>query len=311
MNIILLNKKTGRSWTLGVGPVPFLLLGLVLVMVFAGIGYLGYMLTSSYHHKSSSSALAEAWSQDIEDSSRQLTEARREANEHFTALTVRLAEIQGSVMRLDALGERLLKLAELDEEEFDFSRNTPVGGPRAAEEGAGYPYRKPEFIQVMDSLSADIMRQEEQLKVLERLMVDRKLKKGVYLSGRPVEWGWMSSRFGRRTDPFNGRLAWHNGIDFAGKDGSNIISVGSGVVIWSGDRHGYGLMVEINHGGGLVTRYAHAKALMVKVGDIVSKGQTIALMGSTGRSTGPHVHFEVRYKGKPIDPAPYVNRTRG
>ena len=123
MNIILLNKKTGRSWTLGVGPVSFLLLGLVLVMVFASIGYLGYMLTSSYHHKSSSSALAEAWSQDIEDSSRQLTEARREANEHFTALTVRLAEIQGSVMRLDALGERLLKLAELDEEEFDLNKN--------------------------------------------------------------------------------------------------------------------------------------------------------------------------------------------
>jgi len=118
----------------------------------------------------------------------------------------------------------------------------------------------------------------------------------------------MSSRFGRRNDPFTGRLAWHKGVDFAGKDGSDIVSVGSGVVTWSGDRYGYGLMVEVSHGGGLVTRYAHAKDILVKLGDIVKKGQTIARMGSTGRSTGPHVHFEVRKNGKAVDPARYVNR---
>ncbi|MBT3710872.1 MAG: M23 family metallopeptidase, partial [Gammaproteobacteria bacterium] len=116
--------------------------------------------------------------------------------------------------------------------------------------------------------------------------------------------------FGRRNDPFTGKPAWHEGIDFAGKEGSEIMAVAAGVVTWSGDRYGYGNLVEVSHGGSYVTRYAHAKKLLVKVGDVVAKGQVVALMGSSGRSTGPHVHFEVLRNGKPVDPLRYVRRKR-
>ena len=119
----------------------------------------------------------------------------------------------------------------------------------------------------------------------------------------------MSSRFGRRSDPFTGRVTWHNGVDFAGKKGSDIISVAAGVVTWSADRSGYGEMVEVNHGSGFSTRYGHAEKLLVKAGDVVKKGQVIAHMGSSGRSTGPHVHFEVYKHGRPVDPASYIHRT--
>jgi len=118
----------------------------------------------------------------------------------------------------------------------------------------------------------------------------------------------MSSRYGYRSDPFSGKRAWHAGVDFAGKDGSDIVAVASGVVTWSSDRYGYGNLIEINHGGGVTTRYGHCKELLVKVGEVVKKGQVVAQMGSTGRSTGPHVHFEVIKNSKSQNPEKYINR---
>ncbi|MCG8316670.1 MAG: M23 family metallopeptidase [Pseudomonadales bacterium] len=244
--------------------------------------------------------------EDVARNQKLVTEAQSKANQQMTALTVRMAELQARLVRIDALGERLVNVAKLHNGEFDFSAAPPVGGPE--ESGLEEAFAKPDFIQTLDQLAADIEQREQQLEILESLLANRKIQKEVYLAGRPVKWGWMSSRFGRRTDPFSGKLAWHEGVDFAGKDGSDIISVGSGVVTWAGDRYGYGLMVEINHGGGYSTRYGHAKEVSVKVGDIVHKGQTVALMGSTGRSTGPHVHFEVHKNGRAVDPTRYVNR---
>ncbi|MFG1491177.1 M23 family metallopeptidase, partial [Oceanospirillum sp. HFRX-1_2] len=124
----------------------------------------------------------------------------------------------------------------------------------------------------------------------------------------PIKKGWLSSKYGKRTDPFTGRIAWHEGVDFAGKDGSDVIAVAAGVVTWAGPRYGYGLLVEIDHGDGYTTRYAHNKKALVKPGDIVSKGQVLSLMGSSGRSTGPHVHYEVRHRGRSMDPAKFIYR---
>ena len=149
---------------------------------------------------------------------------------------------------------------------------------------------------------------EQQLDILETLLANRKIEDAVFLAGRPIKKGWMSSHFGRRADPFTGRMAIHEGVDFAGKLGSDIVTVGSGVVTWSDNRYGYGRLVEINHGNGFMTRYAHNMENKVTVGDIVKKGQVIALMGSSGRSTGPHVHFEVYKHGRPVDPATYIHR---
>jgi len=128
------------------------------------------------------------------------------------------------------------------------------------------------------------------------------------LAGRPVSKGWLSSYYGIRKDPFNGRPAMHKGVDFAGKTGSGVIATGAGIVTWSGVRSGYGNLVEIDHGNGLRTRYGHAASLNVEVGDVVTKGQVVALMGSTGRSTGAHVHYEVLKNGQQIDPLPFVYR---
>jgi len=129
------------------------------------------------------------------------------------------------------------------------------------------------------------------------------------ISGRPVEKGWISSGYGMRTDPFNGRKRWHNGVDFAGKAGANVVAVASGVVTWSSKYNNYGNMVEIDHGEGVVTRYAHNQENKVKVGDLVQRGQVIAALGSTGRSTGPHLHFEVYKNGRAVDPSVYIRKT--
>jgi murein DD-endopeptidase MepM/ murein hydrolase activator NlpD len=134
------------------------------------------------------------------------------------------------------------------------------------------------------------------------------MQKDVFIAGRPVQKGWLSSRFGTRNDPITGKRAWHSGVDFAGKDGSSVIAVAAGVVVYAAPRSGYGLLVELNHGSGFKTLYGHHKKLHVRVGDIVKKGQVIGSMGSSGRSTGPHVHFEVYKNGRVVDPASYIHR---
>ena len=144
--------------------------------------------------------------------------------------------------------------------------------------------------------------------MLESVSFGHHIENTRYLSGRPITKGWLSSYFGLRKDPFNGRPSMHKGIDFAGKEDGEIIATASGVVSWADDRYGYGLLIEINHGDGLKTRYGHNKQLLVKVGDVVGKGQIIARMGSTGRSTGPHVHYEILRNNRQIDPKKYVYR---
>jgi len=180
-----------------------------------------------------------------------------------------------------------------------------VGGPGIL----GETYQAPEIQSVLDKLASRIDRREQQLEVLDDLLLANKIKTDTFVAGRPIKRGWMSSRYGKRTDPFNGRLAWHAGVDFAGKEGSDVIAVASGVVTWASDRYGYGKLVEINHGNGYKTRYAHGAEIKVKVGDIVRKGDVVAAMGSSGRSTGPHVHFEVYKNGRTVDPAAYLHRT--
>lgn len=271
-------------------------------------GMLGYHFLVAQNNSDVLTAQArQAWQMALAEQKEQIIESRREAQAEVAALTLKVAELQARLVRLDALGERLTSIANLDQGEFDFSQKPAVGGPE--EEFLGEAYAAPDFLTAIDELSRQIENREQQLETLDALLVNRKLKEDVFVAGRPVEKGWMSSRFGRRTDPFTGKVAWHNGVDFAGKEGSGIIAVASGVVTWSGERHGYGNLVEINHGNGFSTRYAHNKVNKVDVGDVVKKGQVIALMGSTGRSTGPHVHFEVYKNGRAVDPSSYIHRT--
>lgn len=267
--------------------------------------YLGYH-TLIESDENIDTSITQAWVSALNEQEQQVKDAKLEAERKLAALTLRVAQLQARIVRLDALGERLTTMAKLDKGEFDFSRAPALGGPELAvdEEALGQ-----NDVQVLlNQLGAKIEDRQQQLDVLEALLAKRKLQSDVFLAGRPIKSGWMSSKFGRRTDPFTGRIAWHAGVDFAGKQGSDIVSVAAGVVTWSGERYGYGQMVEVNHGNGFSTRYAHCKKNLVKVGDIIKKGQVVALMGSSGRSTGPHVHFEVYKHGRAVDPSTYIHR---
>lgn len=239
---------------------------------------------------------------------RQQTEIRRAretARDTLDALTLRLGRLQGEVLRLDALGTRLVGQADLDTAEFDFSLPPPVGGPQDG--SAGPSAAGTDILTMLDELDATAQDRADKLAALEQLLMHRHLKSRILPSGRAVEHGLVSSKFGMRIDPFTGKREQHRGIDIAGKKGSKVLSVGDGVVIWSGKRGGYGNLVEIDHGNGYITRYGHNSKTLVKTGETVSKGQTVALMGSTGRSTGPHVHIEVLHNGEPVDPADYLS----
>jgi murein DD-endopeptidase MepM/ murein hydrolase activator NlpD len=166
----------------------------------------------------------------------------------------------------------------------------------------------PEVLAAMSELDSQLDNREAQLGVLESVILNKNLSDRVYPKGRPVQSGWMSSYFGRRTDPFTGKPANHRGVDFAGKAGAEIVAVADGVVTWSSDRYGFGNLVEINHGNGYSTRYAHNAENLVSVGEEVHKGQTVALMGETGRATGPNLHFEVLKDGQRVNPVTFIRQ---
>jgi len=303
MKIIIVNKKSGSARSFSTSG---LLLGLTVASLLgfpAAVGYFSYL-----HGIGEAAQTAEMFGklrEVLRDQDRQVKFASREARENLEASALRLAKLQARIIRLDALGERLTNVAKLDEGEFDFSSPPALGGPLIETGEAVSPMS---YLDQLNRLADDIDNREQQLGVLETLLFDQKSQDDVFLAGRPVNKGWMSSRFGKRNDPITGRPAWHNGVDFGGKDGADVLTVAAGVVVYAASRNGYGKMIEINHGRGFATRYGHHKELLVKVGDIVKKGQLIGLMGSSGRSTGPHVHFEVFKNGRVVDPAAYIHR---
>ena len=222
----------------------------------------------------------------------------------FDVLATRVGQMNAHLIRLDALGKRLTEMAGLSKGEFHFDSAPPVGGVDAA----GQPASMPILTDMLDHLSEQLADRERQLGALENLILTRELRREVYPQGRPVQSGFISSFFGERVDPFTGYTSFHPGVDFAGEAGAQVQSVATGVVTWAGDKNGYGNLVEINHGNGLVTRYGHNSEVLVHVGETVQKGQALALIGSTGHSTGPHVHFEVLRDGNPVDPMAFINQ---
>lgn len=307
MKIIIVNKQHGGSRSFTLGGWTRALLSVCLLGMPAALGVLGYnwVVDRTSDERINAESLS-AWETELAGQKQQVEQTKQEARAQLAALTLKMGELQGRLVRLDALGERLTQMAQLDQGEFDFSGLPAVGGPETSE--LGDAYSPPDFLLVVDQLSYQIDDRQQQLEVLESLLTKRKMEEDIFVAGRPVNKGWISSRFGRRTDPFTGKVAFHGGLDFAAKEGSDVVAVAAGVVTRAGKLNGYGYMVEINHGADYATRYAHNKTNLVKVGDIVKKGQVVALVGSTGRSTGAHVHFEVYKHGRAIDPASYIHR---
>ncbi len=309
MNIILVSKNHGKSRVLKLGWMHGLLSVGVLSLLGLGFAWTGLSLQSWWQGEQGerlNRAAIERWESDLQEQREQVEAVSLQSRQQLDAITLRMGELQARLMRLDALGQRLTEVAGLGNGEFDFSSAPAVGGP--IEEGVGESYTLPQLDESLARIHRQIVDREQQLELIDSLFVNKTLAAESFIAGRPITWGWMSSDYGYRTDPFNGKRAWHAGVDFAGKEDSDIIAVASGVVTFSGDRYGYGNLVEINHGNGFATRYAHCKELKVSVGAVVEKGQVIASMGSTGRSTGPHVHYEVLKHGKPINPKKYILR---
>lgn len=307
MKLILVDQCHGQTRTIVLKGWLKGLLSICILGAPVAFACLGYQFAVSQDPQEYSLEARRGWGEELSKQADALERLRKESEEQVEALTLRLAMLQARLLRMEALGERITEVAKLDAGEFNFASLPAIGGPLLADT---VPYSPPAFIDAIAELEQQIADRAQQLEILEGLIVERQFESEVFVAGRPVKQGWISSPFGRRTDPFNGQLAWHSGIDFAtGAAGDDVIAVAAGVVTAAGERSGYGLTVDINHGNGYTTRYGHAQKLLVDVGEIIKKGQTIALVGSTGRSTGPHVHFEVYKHGRVVDPATYIHRT--
>ncbi len=293
---------------------------LVLAVVAGGIGvWLGSQGLMSL--ELGSAALASPWTQkgtlpeaeaapSVQQVCEDIDPHEQEFGAHIDAVAGQVGLMQAEILRLNALGERLVKMADLDEQEFDFHNPPPQGGPDtdSSDRPAAIDALAEELAQVLSELGD----RDRKLTLLEELIMKRHLGdpgEQTALSGWPIRSGYITSTFGFRKDPYRGRGAFHKGVDFAGARGSPVLAVAEGVVTFSGKQSGYGNLVEIRHNDGLVTRYGHCQKLLVSEGAVINRGQTIATLGSTGRSTGPHVHFEVLVGGKQVNPLTYIDRT--
>src|SRR6516225_5201783 len=302
MNVILLSKRDGRARQLDLAR-PLTVTALtILVLAFLGSAFAVGLQIGRGKHERVALADTTRFGALLTEQKKQIADLRQQLQLRVDAMAMRLGEVNAHVIRLDALGKRLTEMADIDSREFNFDRDPPSGGP----EGEGTSAQIPDLSSMLAQLEQRVDLRESQLSALENLILARELRQEIHPEGRPVANGFISSYFGERADPFDGRDAFHKGVDFAGTAGSPVTAVAAGVVTWAGERSGYGKLIEINHGDGFTTRYGHNERTLVTVGQTVKRGERIALMGSTGRSTGPHVHFEVLRNGRQVNPLSFI-----
>ncbi|MEZ5498578.1 MAG: M23 family metallopeptidase [Steroidobacteraceae bacterium] len=305
MNLILFSGREGRAHHLNLAH-PLTLAAIILL----GCGILATAFLLGARFGAEPGALAangSGFGRVLDEQRAEISALRSQLKERVDALAVRMGEVNAHIIRLDALGRRLTEMASIDPREFNFDSTPPSGGPES-EDGAGASAEIPDLTQMLDDLESRVDLRYAQMSALQNVILARNLKEQIMPDGRPVTKGFISSYFGDRQDPFSGHQAFHKGVDFAGQIGDEVVAVAAGIVSWSGERAGYGWLIEINHGSGYVTRYAHNRRSLVTVGQTVTRGQPIALMGSTGRSTGPHVHFEVLKDGRQVNPMTFIGR---
>lgn len=302
MNIIVVSNTLGKSRTISLSkPQAMMAAGLIFVL-------LPLMLTLSLYYFSLQHAakIKSPYLQAIVAKAQQQEMSKNHAylQDNLSALALKLGQMQAQLLRLDALGERLAKTAGFKSQEFNFERQPAQGGPLLTPQQGEFSLLELQARLVQVAQHVDD--RADQLAILEAMISQESQKKTRLPTAAPVSVPWRSSDFGWRIDPFTGAKAFHEGVDFTAETGMPIKAAAGGVVVYSDYHAEYGNMLEIDHGNGLVSRYAHASKRLVKVGDVVMKGQEIARVGSTGRSTGPHLHFEVRFKGAPQNPARFL-----
>jgi murein DD-endopeptidase MepM/ murein hydrolase activator NlpD len=309
MQIILVprNNKVPRTYDLGRRPLRAraALLVLVTILGFVSLGAAVALAVAS--PRDNALAQIRHLKQQVRRQNAQLGSVREDSQRQLNALAVKLGQLQAQSTRINALGERLAEVGKLDDGEFNFDQPPAVGGVEDATHAA-YPL-PPTLDASIQQLAGQFQNQQVQLSALQSLLLDAKLDSNLKPTGMPAQ-GYISSYFGARPDPFDGQRTRHTGIDIAVPLGSAVHAVAEGMVTYAGERSGYGNVVEIDHGNGYMTRYAHNSALLVHPGERVRVGQEIAMAGSTGRSTGPHVHFEVWYRGGVVNPIAFVRKQR-
>ena len=231
--------------------------------------------------------------------------ARLETQQRLSAMAIKVGEMQAQILRLEALGERVAKVSGIKKDEINFDRKPGRGGPLLP--GRGITLSLDDFQAELTKFGRVLDDKSDQMTVMESLLSGEQVRKAALPSALPVNRGFFSSNFGWRLDPFTGQRTMHEGVDFVAEVGAPIKAAAGGIVVYSDIHAGYGNMIEVDHGNGLVSRYAHASKRLVKEGDVVMRGQKIGEVGSTGRSTGPHLHFEVLLNGTPQNPTRYLN----
>jgi murein DD-endopeptidase MepM/ murein hydrolase activator NlpD len=302
MNIILVpgNSGSGKNSCLSHRHLLLIVLvGALFLPVFLGI--ITFRIQELLSRHGASDDRVALYAKELAAQARAVEKAKEEAATHLNALARRMGQLQAQVLRLNALGGRLSHMAGLDAREFNFDTEVAQGGP---ENGTASGVM--EVTGSLTRLTEEIKGSEARLRALETLLLDRRLTDAVTPAGWPADGGFISSGFGHRADPFTGQVAYHEGVDIASRLGSRIKAMADGVVSFAGEKAQYGRTVEITHGRGITTRYAHTHSLLVKVGDKVNRGDAIALVGSSGRSTGPHVHVEVLRDGRSVNPSVYL-----
>lgn len=304
MNIIVVSDATARARTLTLDWRHWTFGGLGLLVLFFSftllINYFTLRYAASINHPLLQAIL-------LADQREEAQKTQEAVQGHLNAMAVKLGDLQAQLLRLDGLGERLAKMAGLKPQELP----PPLEPGKAPGRGGAAPTLSrdlsvEEFSGLLGELSQQVEQRSDQLVVLEALLVNSSANKKFLPTLAPIVDGWFSSNFGWRIDPFSGQKAFHEGIDFPANVGTPIVAAASGKVIFADVHPQYGKMIEIDHGNGLVSRYAHASKLLVKEGDLVVRGQEIARVGATGRATGPHLHFEVRLNGAPQNPARFL-----
>ena len=307
MNLVWFSPREGRARQFNLQhPATLAFLG-ALVLAILGTGFaLGMQLGERTARDINATHAVGAFSGALTDEKREIAELRGQLQDRVDAIAMRLGTINAHILRLNALGKRLTDMAKIDPREFNFDSEPALGGPEG--DGEGVSAQIPDLTAMLDSTQRRVEDRDAQLGALESIILARTLNDEIHPEGRPVHQGFISSYFGQRQDPFTGEEAIHKGVDFAGNLGDEVVAVAAGVVTWSGMRAGYGKLIEISHGNGFITRYAHNEKTLVSVGDAVTRGEPIARMGSSGRSTGPHVHFEVLKNGRQVDPLTFIGR---
>jgi murein DD-endopeptidase MepM/ murein hydrolase activator NlpD len=301
MNVILISNNLAKARTLTLTSAHLVLLAgaflLAIVLLAMGLNYLSLRYADKIDSPSLRSLVLSVQQEEHQKTQSYLRDS-------LNAMAVRMGQMQAQLLRLDSVGARLAELSGIKPQEFLFNQSPGQGGILSTLPSEDISFV--EFNNKIQELSLILDDRADKLGALDSVLMQDRLKKKMLPSIMPVSTKWYSSGFGVRIDPFTGRSAFHEGVDFTAATGTPIVAAAGGVVVYSGYHPEYGNMIDVDHGNDLVSRYAHASKRLVTQGQVVVRGQKIAEVGSTGRSTGPHLHFEVRHRGLPQNPSRFL-----